>query len=160
MSLDPSTSGFSSEAKKDREKGAMLGGGGSERNVPRQIGKILEEIKSLKNQISGFERLTFHMMRNISIFIDKSHETGRKLDEQSPKQQPPQQIKQQQQQVSEKPPMSACGFKTADDDGWPDCEKKMEWMKSFWKSDACYKNYGVSDDLCSQRIYLANVEQW
>lgn len=33
----------------------------------------------------------------------------------------------------------------------------LQWMKSFWKSDACYAQYGVDGSDCSFRIYLSEV---
>ncbi|XP_064646292.1 alpha-1,6-mannosylglycoprotein 6-beta-N-acetylglucosaminyltransferase A-like isoform X2 [Lineus longissimus] len=43
---------------------------------------------------------------------------------------------------------------------FPSCLEKRKWMRSFWKSDKCYGDYGVDGSECSIIIYLSEVEHW
>ncbi|KAM4608651.1 alpha-1,6-mannosylglycoprotein 6-beta-N-acetylglucosaminyltransferase A-like [Polymixia lowei] len=45
-------------------------------------------------------------------------------------------------------------------DGYPECEGKLKWMKTMWRSDPCYSSSGVNGSLCSFLIYLSEVERW
>ncbi|XP_068428895.1 alpha-1,6-mannosylglycoprotein 6-beta-N-acetylglucosaminyltransferase A-like [Clinocottus analis] len=45
-------------------------------------------------------------------------------------------------------------------DGFPNCTKKLKWMKDNWKADPCYSSHGVNGSLCSIFIYLSEVEFW
>ncbi|XP_042350899.1 alpha-1,6-mannosylglycoprotein 6-beta-N-acetylglucosaminyltransferase A-like [Plectropomus leopardus] len=45
-------------------------------------------------------------------------------------------------------------------DGYPDCMGKLKWMKGSWKSDPCYSLHGVNGSLCSNLIYLSEIESW
>ncbi|XP_012941114.1 alpha-1,6-mannosylglycoprotein 6-beta-N-acetylglucosaminyltransferase A [Aplysia californica] len=41
---------------------------------------------------------------------------------------------------------------------YPHCQSKIEWMRQMWKSDACYRSYGVDGSDCSIIMYLSEVE--
>ncbi|XP_068592783.1 alpha-1,6-mannosylglycoprotein 6-beta-N-acetylglucosaminyltransferase A-like [Cebidichthys violaceus] len=43
-------------------------------------------------------------------------------------------------------------------DGYPDCKVKLKWMKDMWTTDPCYSSYGVNGSLCSNLIYLSEIE--
>uniref|UniRef100_H3CEA1 alpha-1,6-mannosyl-glycoprotein 6-beta-N-acetylglucosaminyltransferase n=2 Tax=Tetraodon nigroviridis TaxID=99883 RepID=H3CEA1_TETNG len=45
-------------------------------------------------------------------------------------------------------------------DGYPECQKKIQWMKEMWTFDPCYRNNGVNGSVCSILIYLSEVENW
>ena len=38
------------------------------------------------------------------------------------------------------------------------CSFCYKWMKAHWKSDPCYKEYGVDGSDCSFRMYLSEVK--
>lgn len=41
---------------------------------------------------------------------------------------------------------------------YPNCDGKVDWMKTFWRSDPCYAHRGVDGSICSILIYLSEVE--
>lgn len=43
---------------------------------------------------------------------------------------------------------------------YPQCSGKIEWMKQMWKSDPCYASYGVDGSVCSFIMYLSEIEGW
>ncbi|XP_035532727.1 alpha-1,6-mannosylglycoprotein 6-beta-N-acetylglucosaminyltransferase A-like [Morone saxatilis] len=45
-------------------------------------------------------------------------------------------------------------------DGYPDCLEKLKWMKDMWRSNPCYSDHGVNGSLCSNLIYLSEIEHW
>ncbi|XP_049905860.1 alpha-1,6-mannosylglycoprotein 6-beta-N-acetylglucosaminyltransferase A-like [Epinephelus moara] len=45
-------------------------------------------------------------------------------------------------------------------DGYPDCMKKLKWMKDMWRTDPCYSSHGVNGSLCSFLFYLSEIEPW
>lgn len=47
-----------------------------------------------------------------------------------------------------------------DNPAFPECNKRVEWMKEYWKSDKKYAENGVNGSLCSILVYLSEVEQW
>uniref|UniRef100_A0AC34R8H9 Alpha-1,6-mannosyl-glycoprotein 6-beta-N-acetylglucosaminyltransferase n=2 Tax=Panagrolaimus sp. JU765 TaxID=591449 RepID=A0AC34R8H9_9BILA len=44
------------------------------------------------------------------------------------------------------------------DPAYPNCKSKIEWMINGWKTDECYKNYGVDGSFCSFYNYLSKIE--
>ncbi|XP_033629093.1 alpha-1,6-mannosylglycoprotein 6-beta-N-acetylglucosaminyltransferase A-like isoform X1 [Asterias rubens] len=57
-------------------------------------------------------------------------------------------------------PEAKCSYLDDELRGFPDCTKKVAWMKEMWSSDPCYKKYGVDGSDCSFLIYLSEVETW
>ncbi|KAJ8019701.1 Alpha-1,6-mannosylglycoprotein 6-beta-N-acetylglucosaminyltransferase A [Holothuria leucospilota] len=53
-----------------------------------------------------------------------------------------------------------CAYTEEDLKTYPNCEKKIEWMKMFWQTDKCYSLYGVDGSDCSIFLYLSEVEKW
>ncbi|KAL9957677.1 hypothetical protein ACROYT_G034601 [Oculina patagonica] len=47
-----------------------------------------------------------------------------------------------------------------DNPAYPECNKRVEWMKEHWKSDKKYAEHGVNGSLCSILVYLSEVELW
>ncbi|XP_070770375.1 alpha-1,6-mannosylglycoprotein 6-beta-N-acetylglucosaminyltransferase A-like isoform X2 [Enoplosus armatus] len=45
-------------------------------------------------------------------------------------------------------------------DGYPECKRKLKWMKELWATDPCYRSFGVNGSLCSIFIYLSEIESW
>lgn len=43
---------------------------------------------------------------------------------------------------------------------YPKCQGKIEWMKQMWQSDPCYAAYGVDGSVCSFIMYLSEIEGW
>ncbi|XP_047137924.1 alpha-1,6-mannosylglycoprotein 6-beta-N-acetylglucosaminyltransferase A isoform X1 [Hydra vulgaris] len=47
-----------------------------------------------------------------------------------------------------------------DDPEYPDCKKKIEWMKKYWTSDICYSQLGVNGSQCSFLAYISEYEHF
>ena len=160
------------EEEEEEPGGGKIGSGKRRRKNEAEVDEILAEIRHLKNQISAFKNVSLVFMKNISESLgDGSGKIStlhplntRQQQPQQPQPQPQKEQPQPQPQSGTKPsasPSLDCVPKTEEDqEGFPSCAKKMEWMKAFWKSDKCYAEYGVDDDVCSQRLYLAHVENW
>lgn len=46
------------------------------------------------------------------------------------------------------------------DPAYPECQNKVKWMLTNWKSEPKFKEHGVNGSLCSILFYLSKVEQW
>ncbi|XP_022109517.1 alpha-1,6-mannosylglycoprotein 6-beta-N-acetylglucosaminyltransferase A-like isoform X2 [Acanthaster planci] len=57
-------------------------------------------------------------------------------------------------------PEMKCSYLRDELRGYPDCERKIAWMREMWSSDPCYSKYGVDGSECSFLIYLSEVESW
>ncbi|XP_076443774.1 alpha-1,6-mannosylglycoprotein 6-beta-N-acetylglucosaminyltransferase A-like [Babylonia areolata] len=53
-----------------------------------------------------------------------------------------------------------CELTEEDDQIFPNCRSKLEWMRNMWKSDPCYEAHGVDGSDCSFIMYLSEVEGW
>ncbi|CAL1529052.1 unnamed protein product [Lymnaea stagnalis] len=53
-----------------------------------------------------------------------------------------------------------CELSEQDRELFPHCPQKIEWMQKMWKSDPCYKGYGVDGSNCSIIMYLSEVEDF
>ncbi|KAL8623882.1 hypothetical protein ACOMHN_050597 [Nucella lapillus] len=53
-----------------------------------------------------------------------------------------------------------CKLTEEDEQIYPNCRNKMEWMRHMWKSDPCYEAHGVDGSDCSYIMYLSEVEGW
>ncbi|XP_038049194.1 alpha-1,6-mannosylglycoprotein 6-beta-N-acetylglucosaminyltransferase A-like isoform X2 [Patiria miniata] len=53
-----------------------------------------------------------------------------------------------------------CSYSRDELRGYPDCDRKVAWMREMWSSDPCYGRYGVDGSECSFLIYLSEVESW
>ncbi|VDL65359.1 unnamed protein product [Nippostrongylus brasiliensis] len=42
---------------------------------------------------------------------------------------------------------------------FPDCLKRIQWMRAGWTTHRCYADYGVDGSFCSIRRYLSEVEK-
>ncbi|KAK3760854.1 hypothetical protein RRG08_034695 [Elysia crispata] len=51
-----------------------------------------------------------------------------------------------------------CKLSPEEKEQYPVCEQKIEWMRRLWKSDPCYRGYGVNGSDCSIIRYLSEVE--
>lgn len=47
-----------------------------------------------------------------------------------------------------------------DNPAYPECGKKVNWIREHWKSDPKFIKHGVNDSLCSILNYLSKVEHW
>ena len=158
--------------------GGEIQSGKRRRKNEAEIKEILTEIRHLKIQLTAFQNVSFVFMKNISKSLGGNISTRQLQNTLQLQQQQLQQLQlqKQQQQLQKQPqqhqqaqtvtkpsasPSLDCVPKSEEDqEGFPYCAKKMEWMKAFWKSDKCYAEYGVDNDVCSQRLYLAHVENW
>ncbi|GFO13088.1 alpha-1,6-mannosylglycoprotein 6-beta-n-acetylglucosaminyltransferase a [Plakobranchus ocellatus] len=53
-----------------------------------------------------------------------------------------------------------CQLSGEDKEQYPACQPKIDWMRKLWKSDPCYKGYGVDGSDCSIIRYLSEVEDF
>ncbi|GFS23504.1 alpha-1,6-mannosylglycoprotein 6-beta-N-acetylglucosaminyltransferase A, partial [Elysia marginata] len=52
-----------------------------------------------------------------------------------------------------------CSLTPEDKVQFPSCQSKIEWMRRLWKSDPCYRGYGVDGSDCSIIRYLSEVSK-
>lgn len=55
---------------------------------------------------------------------------------------------------------SLCVLSESEKEAQSACLSKIEWLQKFWKTDACYEEYGVDGSMCSIRYYLSQFENW
>lgn len=61
-------------------------------------------------------------------------------------------------QLNNKWKQEKCILSQEEKELFPSCQPKIEWMRRLWRSDPCYRGYGVDGSDCSIIRYLSEVE--